>query len=872
MKILTLQLIFITISFCPTDSFGHQQEVKFQQTKLTKQRKKNLSQLELFLENLHKQDSGQKIKITENPNIELDTIAKASCANGKVCRMIIEETHTRINPHEFCIEKNQAEIHDSFRELTFVTNHKILPLMALKISDDMTIKNHGFVNIKEIKEESLTYICQSNGYQTINDFKIIKANNLTCSLPVNYKITERMIIPIKGRSDNHDIIDIKCQEPLNMTLNGLWTPWSPWTRCTKPFGAIRWRKCLGEPNQRCNMKGMRNQIQLGSCNKVRLKQLCGIGKWIQPVVATPTSIINRTPIKSVYTDQKPTLETCRTKCGRKRVRTPRIRIHYEQTTDKEVNTTTETTTITYNALTTITYNALTTPSTIIENDNTTNFNNISTDLIQKTTTWRSNNTMTKQTTTTMRMITKSTKVTTGHRYDTIPYTNNSSYTTYAYDIANTKKPTTNKSETRKNDSQPNHVNQVMPNTTKSWIQTTKTVTMLDHKETTTNDPNMMLSHQPTKHLVWHSNTVMNYLETIGFCNELGTQMISKDDWTNIKRTNLTSSWFWIDAYKKDKSWLWKSGENIDIPWHGNKTEDISAVAPLAKIPEDAENCLIANTQNIGIIPCIWKIKPLCSTKKANKPTRVIDYYKDFIRRNRNDNCKYNYRQRSFRCNNWHSNTITKDLRNAKIIGKRKITLDPALLPLSKNLKTIKEEIFSDTETEILATIVFLPCINEEWIAYEHEGRTEMAAIIMTSLIKKKCTFPLTFRRKLLWLRTIEYLKKSCVSITCIDFMNKENRMISKLMTIKKEYETQILKRLIPKLMKTSWKRMGTLDQLLVSLINLHTETYTEELDEQTRNQIDEAIREHKTHTIAYTAINIIADIVKKQKRETENDE
>ena len=97
-------------------------------------------------------------------------------------------------------------------------------------------------------------------------------------------------------------------------------------------------------------------------------------------------------------------------------------------------------------------------------------------------------------------------------------------------------------------------------------------------------------------------------------------------------------------------------------------------------------------------------------------------------------------------------------------------------------------------------------------------------------------------------------------------------MISKLMTIKKEYETQILKRLIPKLMKTSWKRMGTLDQLLVSLINLHTETYTEELDEQTRNQIDEAIREHKTHTIAYTTINIIADIVKKQKREMENDE
>ena len=87
-----------------------------------------------------------------------------------------------------------------------------------------------------------------------------------------------------------------------------------------------------------------------------------------------------------------------------------------------------------------------------------------------------------------------------------------------------------------------------------------------------------------------------------------------------------------------------------------------------------------------------------------------------------------------------------------------------------------------------------------------------------------------------------------------------------------KYETQILKRLIPKLMKTSWKRMGTLDQLLVSLINLHTETYTEELDEQTRNQIDEAIRKHKTHTIPYTAINIIADIVKKQKREMENDE
>ena len=213
MKILILQLIFITISICPTDSFGHQQEVRFQQTKLTKQRKKNLSQLESILENLHKQDSGQRIKITENPNIELDTIAKASCANGKVCRMIIEETHTRINPHEFCIEKSQAEIHDSFRELTFVTNHKILPLMALKISDDMTIKNHGFVNIKEVKEENLMYICQSNGYQTINDFKIIKAKNLTCSLPVNYKITERTIIPIKGRSDNHDIIDIKCQEP-----------------------------------------------------------------------------------------------------------------------------------------------------------------------------------------------------------------------------------------------------------------------------------------------------------------------------------------------------------------------------------------------------------------------------------------------------------------------------------------------------------------------------------------------------------------------------------------------------------------------------------------------------------------------------------
>ena len=102
-------------------------------------------------------------------------------------------------------------------------------------------------------------------------------------------------------------------------------------------------------------------------------------------------------------------------------------------------------------------------------------------------------------------------------------------------------------------------------------------------------------------------------------------------------------------------------------------------------------------------------------------------------------------------------------------------------------------------------------------------------------------------------------------------MNKESRKISEIMTIRNEYETKILKRLIPKLMKTSWRRMGKLDQLLVSLINLHTETYTEELDKQTRNQIDEAIREHKTHTIAYTAINILADIVKKQKRGMEND-
>ena len=96
------------------------------------------------------------------------------------------------------------------------------------------------------------------------------------------------------------------------------------------------------------------------------------------------------------------------------------------------------------------------------------------------------------------------------------------------------------------------------------------------------------------------------------------------------------------------------------------------------------------------------------------------------------------------------------MKNAKIIGKRKITLDPALLPLSKNLKTIKEQIFEDMETEILATIIFLPCIIEEWIAYEHEGRTEMAAIIMAAVIKKKCTFPLTFKRKLLWIRTIEH--------------------------------------------------------------------------------------------------------------------
>ena len=50
------------------------------------------------------------------------------------------------------------------------------------------------------------------------------------------------------------------------------------------------------------------------------------------------------------------------------------------------------------------------------------------------------------------------------------------------------------------------------------------------------------------------------------------------------------------------------------------------------------------------------------------------------------------------------------------------------------------------------------------------------------------------------------------------------------------------------------EKNGKLDQLLVSLINLHTKTYTEELDEQTRNQTDDAIRENKTHTIAYTTI------------------
>ena len=95
--------------------------------------------------------------------------------------------------------------------------------------------------------------------------------------------------------------------------------------------------------------------------------------------------------------------------------------------------------------------------------------------------------------------------------------------------------------------------------------------------------------------------------------------------------------------------------------------------------------------------------------------------------------------------------------------------------------------------------------------------------------------------------------------------------ISKLTTIRSEYEIKILKRLIPKLMKKSWRKIEKQDQLLITLINLHTETIDEELDEQTKAQIDNAVERRKSDTIAYVAVNIIADIVNKRKREMEND-
>ena len=360
--------------------------------------------------------------------------------------------------------------------------------------------------------------------------------------------------------------------------------------------------------------------------------------------------------------------------------------------------------------------------------------------------------------------------------------------------------------------------------------------------------------QTTEHL--------NFVETLQWCNSQGSRLLENEELqfkkTNEDRKNRTS-WFFVNARKVKQEWVWtESLIKVSLPKRRN-----------SKLPnyesDEARVCLASNTRRVTEIPCLMKMRPICIKSNQGKKNEemVIDTYFNTESEMEETNCQYNYATRIFKCRNWNSTTISKDLKHAKILQRRRIKLEDYQIPLHEDIKAIKEITFDEIEGEIISTLVYLPCINKRILAYEKAGKTQTAALIAMINIRTRCSFPLTIKRKMFTIEVLNLLKKRCDTVTCQDFAQRELIRLANAITIDGNKEILTLKKIIPVIMKKAWKQVPSRDKILLSMVD-SSKVRLQNIDSETLKLINKNLRRHRGDSITTVAINTLRDIAKRQ--------
>ena len=888
-------------------------------------REKNLNDLDKFLEGLSlNNEEDVVIQDTPSPLMNPvvrsghDCIINSiKCKDSENCRMIITESKSHSHARELCIRDTRDTLHPSIEDTVFITDHPTFPTIALKINDDLSIKSFGVIHSQEVPHQNtLDGICQMNGHKKMTNFTLDNQNNAHCRIPLTYFVKDSILheqLPLR-RWNKDQIIKISCEKESVTVATAPWSSWSPWTSCKSQVASIRWRRCTGDNGEYCNKRQSKNQIQAAQCFPYGRKRICGM-KRVIPTISVISSIalvpkkrkeeaLVR-PVPITYSKNH-TLEIVTNSTKMTSTTTP---MSTKTTTTKNpsvITTSTSSRAIITTMIPTITN--LTHPPSIsaipISMTGSTTIISTTTMTTQESlTSWKSNSTMILVTTTptttwvthktstqavsqtnatsipTISWMTNSTRISsmTSRASTTTPslVTTTSTKTLTAHKTSKSTTSSTTMTTVTTTERQEISTIKMQISTTTSTLSTSTPVNLtstMSSTLTTTTTPRVMQTfpewgqehHREDErdkkiHLV-QTITLLNYVETVQWCDSLGYELLEEDDlqFDHIDNSQMKRpQWFFVNAKKVNKDWVWRSSlKTVKLPWKKNNQL-------LNYNSSDAQLCLASNSKKVVELPCLMKMTPICVKKslRSDKETSTLNTYFNTHNTNVENNCLYNYIKRTFKCNDWNSTTLAKDLKHAKILQRRKTKLQDHQIPLASDIKNIKRNTFDEIEGEILSTLIYIPCINKRYLAYIKAGKSETATIIAMINIRVRCSFPLTIKRKIFTIEILKLLRNTCATTTCNDFANRELLRTTNMDVIDGNLEIMALKKIIPNLMKRSWKRSDNKDNILVSMVN-SASFHVQNLDKETTKLIYRSLKRHRGDSITTIAVNVLKDIIK----------
>ena len=785
--------------------------LKWRDVELPPNRQHKLNQLNNFLGKLTKEEDGEVV-IEHKPSPMLDPLTigsheciqhNARCMENQTCRMIMTETDNKPLSKELCFEDFRSRLHQSLEDTVLITNHPSFPLIGIKLNDDLSIRSFGAVHLKGVPDMvTLDEICKRNGSPGLENFTWRRAGNGKCNIPLTYSLEDSVLaeqLPTDPELEEK-ILHINCKRQKVLKATAPWTNWSNWTKCKQNVASIRWRSCLGGPEEFCSKRAIKNQIQAAECTKTKIRKICGLGK----------SAIQPKPIRSYPLD----IDTLRIRKEFRAAKQNNDTIWNDTILHQKDNTLIETTTS----------KQITIVSTSSDNTTHVNTQHVVTKSFLNTSTKAMYNDNTNQTVKTVHVIPAATTyVNTNVSTTIIPRTiMNSSNDRIIESTHTTTTP---------------HANKPV-----SMLHETKNFTTIENEET----------------YLFKAETPLNFVETAHICARWKSRFLDKKEVDMLRNTKLfKNKWFYVNARKVDNKWIWKGAkEEVNIPWRRNQQLK-------GTFKDNPKNCLMTNAQKIVEVPCNIKIEPLCIQDKTNRNiTNPQDLYYNQISGTEEPNCTYKYRRQSFQCKDWNATNIKQDLRRARILERRKIRLKDYEIPLHKDIKEVKDSIFQSVETEILATLLHIPCINKRYLAFEKTGKTETAALIAISNIKIRCNFPLTIRRKFFVLEIVKRIGNTCKTQVCFDFVTQELANISNNIVLPERDEKLALQKIIPILMKKSWRKSNLQDTLLLTMMN-DSILEVKHIDKETAEAIRRSMKRYRSDSLAIVAMNVLSDIIQK---------